>query len=487
MSPTLDVLPGELLYDIVLHFDQDSFKQSLLALSRAIPRSPVPTFLLFEKIHLEHGDQVFKLYRRLRHASEDAARVREFSFESWIVDADIFVNLMALLPSLTSLKMYIGPNFAPEHLEEIFQPPPLSSWPEPALPILSIVQDPLDPDLAPTNFAQPLVFFRLDPLSALAVSPLADHLKQFRLRIPGRQIARHLHTIMHSFPALEFLDLSTSNVGSHDVAGLLGRLRELQILVLDGCPIVSQRVDVQIDAGDPFLQWAELGEALALAGVARATEREKRLRAWADAYYAAENEQEAAEKGKKARRGRKGLATATISLRAPEPERVLQPSRDIPPVRIPKRDQRIRVLPPAPVLDSLATSFPGTLTADVYEEVKEAFERGWAVGIARLQAIRLRHLTSWRNGVSRVVRFADRGSVEWEEEEEYGEEGLIGLVEVTGENAFMLDVVGDDQTLGSAGTGHSCPLLCVAGPERDAAHVDGCGHRAGWNIYKDEI
>lgn len=363
----------------------------------------------------------------------------------------------------------------------------LSGWPEPALPILSIVQDPLDPALAPTNFAQPLVFFRLDPLSALAVSPLADELKQFRLRIPGRQIARHLHSIMHSFPALEFLDLSTSNVGSHDVAGLLGRLRELQILVLDGCPIVSQRVDVQIDAGDPFLQWAELGEALALAGVARATEREKRLRAWTDAYYAAENEQEAAEKGKKARRGRKGLATATISLRAPEPERVLQPSRDIPPARIPKRDQRIRVLPPAPVLCSLATSFPSALTTGVYEEVKEAFERGWAVGIARLQAIRLRHLTSWRNGVSRVVRFADRGSAEWEEEEEYGEEGLIGFVDVTEENAFMLNVVGEDQTEGSAGTGHSCPLLCVAGPERDAAHVDGCGHRAGWDIYKDDI
>lgn len=123
MSPTLDGLPGELLHDIVSHFDQADFKQSLVSLSKAIPRSPVPTYLLFEKIHLTRGEQVFQLYRRLRHAPVDAARVREFAFESWNADADIFVNLMALLPSLTSLKVYIGPSFAPEHMEEIFQRP----------------------------------------------------------------------------------------------------------------------------------------------------------------------------------------------------------------------------------------------------------------------------------------------------------------------------------------------------------------------------
>ncbi|KAI0375431.1 hypothetical protein BV20DRAFT_986123 [Pilatotrama ljubarskyi] len=521
MSPSLDILPGELLYDIVSHFDEDNFQRSLLALSQAIPRSPVPTYLLFEKIRLKHADQVFQLYRRLRHAPEDASRVREFSFESWTVDADIFVNLMALLPSLTYLKIYIGPNFAPEHLEEIFQKPrqhlrflsmrfrpyvqratyyqflkgayfdstllALSSWPAPSMPVLSIVQDPLDPAIAPTNFAQPLVFFRLDPLSTLAVAPLADNLKHFRLRVPGRQVARHLHTALHPFPSTEFLDLSTSNVGSQDVAGLLGHLRALQVLVLDGCPIVSQRIDVQLDAGDPFLQWAELGELMALAGVARATEREKKVRAWTEAYYVQHNEEDTSKKGKKTKRGRRGLATATISLRAPSPERAMQPSRDIPPNRVPKRHQRIRVLPPAPALCSLATSFPGVLTPETYEAVKEEFERGWATGIARLQAIRFRHLTSWRNGVSRVVRFAEKGSPEWEEEEEYGEEGLVGLVDVKEESEFMLNVAGDDAAEGSARTGFSCPLLCIAGSKRDAAHVEGCGHRMGWDFYKDEI
>ncbi|KAH9858232.1 hypothetical protein C2E23DRAFT_719416 [Lenzites betulinus] len=521
MSRTLDSLPGELLHDIVSHFDQADFTQSLVSLSKAIPRSPVPTYLLFEKIRLTRGEQVFQLYRRLRHAPVDAARVREFSFESWNADADIFVNLMALLPSLTSLKVYIGPSFAPEHLEEIFQRPreqlrflsmrfrpyvqratyyqflkgayfdstllALSSWPEPALPVLSIVQDPLDPSIAPTNFAQPLVFFRLDPLSTLAISPMADDLKHFRLRIPARQIARHLHSALHSLPALGFLDLSTSNVMGHDVAGILGHLKDLQTLVLDGCPIVSQRIDVQLDAGDPFIQWAELGEAMALAGVARATEREKKLRAWTEAYYAQEIATEAASTSKKVRRGRRGLATATISLRAPSPERALQPSRDIPKGRIPKRGQKIRVLPPAPTLCSLATSFPGALDAETYEAVKDEFERGWAIGVARLQAIRHRHLTSWRNGVSRVLHFADKGSEEWDEEDEYGEEGLVGLVEVKEEGAFMLNVAGDGQAQGAARAGYACPLLCLAGPKRDAAHREGCGHQVGWDIYKDDI
>ncbi|KAI0778613.1 hypothetical protein BD413DRAFT_465462 [Trametes elegans] len=510
MGPSLDTLPIELLYHIIAYFDEDTFRQSLLALSRALPRTSVPTHFIFERIHLRHGDQVFQLYRRLRHAPEDAARVREFSFESWTVDADIFVNLMALLPNLKYLKMYIGPNFAPEHMEEIFQRPrtelrylsmrfrpyvqratyyqflkgayfdstlfALSSWPKPSLPVLSIVQDPLDPAIAPTNFAQPLVFFRLDPLSSLAVSPLADNLEHLRLRVPARAVTRHLYSALHSFPALKFLDLSTSNVGAHDVAGLMGHLRDLQVLVLDGCPIVSQRIDIQLDAGDPFIQWAELGEAMALSGHVRALEREKKLRAWSEAYYANEREEEAARKGKKGKRGRKGLATATISLRAPEQAEAVQPSRDIPPARIPRRDERVRVLPPVPRLRALATSFAGALDGEAYGAVREEFERGWAVGIARLQTVRSRFLTNWHNGSSRVVRFADKYSPEWEEEAEYGEEGLVGLVDVVEENEFVVDVAS-----------HACPHLCIAGPKRDAAHIEGCGHGVGWDIYKDEI
>ena len=119
--------------------------------------------------------------------------------------------------------------------------------------------------------------------------------------------------------------MSTSSVVARDLEGLLGRMPHIQILVLDGCPIVSQRTDVQLDAGEPFQQWMELGRTLALVGKRRATEREKKLKAWVENYYVTVNEEPdpALQKGKsgKAKRGRKGLATATISLRAREPER----------------------------------------------------------------------------------------------------------------------------------------------------------------------
>ncbi len=346
-----------------------------------------------------------------------------------------------------------------------------------------MIQDPLDPALAPTNFAQPLVFFRLDPLATLAVSPLCYDLKHFRLRVPSRQVCRHLYALPKSFPHLEFLDMSTSNVSPRDLEGLLGHLSGLRVLVLDGCPIVSQRTDVPLDAGEPFLQWMELGQTLALAGVRRATEREKKLKAWLEHYYANAPDEDGAQSAgssKKLKKGRKGVATAAFSLRAPSPERKAREDITIPRDRILPRDQKVRVLPSPPDLCSLATSFPGELTPEAYEAVKTEFQRGWASGIARLASIRLRLQTSYRNGVARVVRFADKGTPEWEEEEKHKEQGLAGLTDVREERAFVLNVVGDGEAGPSARQSHACPLLCLG-------HLDGCGHRMGWDVFGHEV
>ncbi|PIL31547.1 hypothetical protein GSI_06249 [Ganoderma sinense ZZ0214-1] len=524
MGPSLDNLPVELYLAIISHFHSDDCQQSLLSLSRAIPRSPVPTHILFEKIRLRHSGQIFQLYLRLRRSPEDIPRVRSISLESWTVDADKFVNLMALLPTMERLSMNIGTNFAPEHMEEIFHGPKeglqfvsmrfrpyvqratyypflkgayfdstllaLARWPPQTLPTLSIVQDPFDPFFAPTNFAQPIVFFHLAPLSMLAISPLCCNLKHFRLRVPSRQVCRYLHVQPNSFPSLEFLDMSTSNVSPQDLEGLLGRLSGIRILVLDGCPVVSQRTDVQVDAGEPFLQWMELGQTLALAGVRRATEREKKLKAWVEEYYANAPDEEAGQAAgpfKKPRKGRKGLATAAFSLRAPSPERKVRGDVTISRDRIPRQNQRVRILPPPPALRSFATSFPGELTPQTYGAVKTEFERGWAAGISRLASIRLRLQTSYRNGVARVVRFAEKGTPEWEEEDKHGEQGLAGLVNVREEGAFVLNIDHDGEAGTSARQAHACPLLCLAGSGRDSAHVHGCGHRTGWDIFGDEI
>ena len=366
----------------------------------------------------------------------------------------------------------------------------LSRWPPQTLPTLSVVQDPLNPSLTPMKFAQPLAFLGLDALATLAVSSVCYDLKHFRFRVPGRQVCQHLYSRPSSFPNLEHLDLSTSNVSPRDLEGLLGRLSGIRVLVLDGCPIVSQRTDVQIDAGEPFLQWMELGQTLALAGMRRATEREKKLKIWLEDYYANTPDEDAAQPAalvKKPRKGRKGLATATFSLRAPSPEGKAREDVTIPLDRIPPRGQKVRVLPSLPALCSLATSFPGKLTPTAYVAVTTEFERGWGAGIARLASIRLRLQTSYRNGVVRVVRFADKGTPEWEEEDRHGEQGLAGLVDVREENTFVLNAVADREDERSARRGDACPALCLAGPGRDSEHVENCGHRMGWDIFKDEI
>ena len=356
------------------------------------------------------------------------------------------------------------------------------------------MQDRLDPALAPTNFAQPLVFFRLDPLGELGASPICTNLKYFRLRVPARGVSRHLHALPQAFPILEFLDMSTSSVTAKDVEGLLGGMSHLQVLVLDGCPIVSQRTDVQLHAGEPFLQWMELGKQLAITGLTRANAREKKLKAWTEEYYSLVD-QRPGDKGapvpreKKVKRGRRGVATATVSLRQPSPERARLAAAGItvPLTRIPGRDERVRVLPAPPALRSLATGLPGGGSPEAQEAARAEFERGWAAGISRLSSVRYRHLVSYQNGISRIVRFAERGSEQWAELGAHGEQGLAGLVDVCDDASIPLNQNAPrDEAEGSGRIG-DCPVLCLAGPGRDETHVDGCGHQMGWRLYKDDL
>ena len=123
MVASISDIPIELFYAIIAYIEPDDLLSSTISLSRALPRNPVPTYHLYEDIRLKHRRQVIQLYLRLRNAPEYAARVRALSLESWTVDADGFVNLMALLPSVVRLSIFVGPDFAPEHLEEVFQRP----------------------------------------------------------------------------------------------------------------------------------------------------------------------------------------------------------------------------------------------------------------------------------------------------------------------------------------------------------------------------
>ncbi|KAG6856022.1 hypothetical protein H0H87_008339 [Tephrocybe sp. NHM501043] len=301
--------------------------------------------------------------------------VHHLAVESWTVDADVLINLLRLLPNLWTLNLWIGPsNFSPEHLEEMFKPPmrsleylslrfrpyvkkatyyqflkgsyfdstllAIAAWPPSSkgLPTLSIVQDAFipDPNDPIPRFAQPIVFFRLDlHLSVLVHSPASQRSLTFlRVRIPARPIIQSL-TVAYLHPTdpnpdtnpdpppLKFLDIATCAVSEADVEKLLVRFTCLKHLVLDACTSLLRSGSPQT-SGAELDWWFALGRRLALTGVKRAKEREKELKAWYEARQRTlfppdmlddiqEGQQH--QEQKRVRKGRKGLATATITLR----------------------------------------------------------------------------------------------------------------------------------------------------------------------------
>ncbi|TCD66729.1 hypothetical protein EIP91_001022 [Steccherinum ochraceum] len=512
-------LPSEIYGDIVDHIQDDTVQQDILALTRAFPRAPIPIERLFRDIRLSHREQIVPFYTRIRRDELARGWVRTFSLETWQADADVVINILALFPRLRVLKMFMGPNFAPDHLEELFTRTregleylslrfrpyvqratyyqflagayfdsllfALAKWPASSIPRLSIVQDPLDQSIAPVGkFAQPFVFHRLDPFSTLSCAPSLATMAYFRLRIPSRQISRFIHQPQRSLPSLTFLDLSTCDVRFLDVEAILGRFSKLDHLILDQCNLITQR---ELPEGGLESQWATLGKTMALSGVKLMKDREKKLRIWIEATATSDDPQSnesspgTTSKGKK---GRRGLATATISLRqmtevkqAPAFATGAKTAKELGL----KPDSKIRVLPPKPRLQSIAVSLPPHANTEQLgpADIRAEFELGWAQGIAQLMSIRTRLKTSWYNGTAKVVSFENLGSEGDGEDTEDGdrEYGLSGLKYVENEETFALGMDVD-----------RCPILCLAGSWTPSeGHTANCGHDIGREIWTDNL
>ena len=386
--------------------------------------------------------------------------------------------------------LYLTPHFQGAYFDSTLVA--LSRWPSGFLPTLSIVQDPLDQqDLTKQAFAQPIVFFRFD-LSVLLRSPaLSPSLTSLRLRIPCRPVARSLcsaaasHDSSHTssnlpLVNLEFLDLSTCGVLESEVDTLMVRFPSLQHLILDGCHIM--RGDLREG------EWNALGRRCALVGVRRAKEREKVLKAWLESSATVEttnNDATQLNPGRKVKRGRRGLSTATISFREPEP---VNPSSLSNPRlsqkqagRSRKGYSKIRVLPPIYRLVSLSIALSSSTHApDKYPIIRAEFEEGWAEGIAVLSITRSRLRTSAGNGV-RVMKFTKTVMADdTESEEAEYEEGLDGLEDV---DPSDLEISREEGRWSS----QDPPILCFAGPARAGLHANNCGHSVGWVVMGDEM
>ncbi|KAF8641094.1 hypothetical protein AX17_000737 [Amanita inopinata Kibby_2008] len=322
---TSAVLPAE-LYSLILSFvPSEELQWTAYALTSALPCSPIPRYHLFTHVRLTRPEQALKLYEHLRNhsnaekwirdaehthvaVSDDrppACFVRALSLETWSVDANVFVNLVQLLPNLESLSLRIGSSdISPEHLERLLSPSPsgaklffkslkylslrfrpysvqkatssqllqgayfdstliaLSRWPETSsIPVLSIVQDPSDvasgTQRRSQTFARPLVFFHLDVYLSMMLHSrtVASTLHAFRLRIPSRGVARSLCMTLplRSDEDSVGVDYRTADFGSHLHGLSLGEWAPgnanrspplLKYLDLSTCSVLEREVDM---------------------------------------------------------------------------------------------------------------------------------------------------------------------------------------------------------------------------------------------------
>ncbi|KAJ7070631.1 hypothetical protein C8F01DRAFT_1226006 [Mycena amicta] len=499
-------LPAELLLAILEFIPEEDqfYRSTILALTRVFPNLPANS-LLFKRIVLHHPEQVVHLTRRLLQPDwrDTAKYVHEFSWNGWNVDAELIGNILAKLPTLWSLDLWIGVHFTPEHLMDIFKrfrpdlryislrfrpyvqkanylpflkvhtrTPlimcPLTSrkgsffdstlhclanWPHTNLPTLSIVQDALPESQTPTKFAQPIVFHTLDSsLPSFTQSLVLSTLTSLRFRLPARPVAIPLTHSHKALPMLELLDLSTCNVfGAELTDTLLARLPRLKHVILDNGALL--RGEYHAD------DWAVLGKGCALAGVKRARDRERKLK---QARVAAAETATVPREPRSAKAGRKGLSTAKISLR-PSPPRQSSTPRSAP-VISPLLLAKVRIYPAAPSLCSFATTLASSVPSSKHAEIREHFARGWEEGLAQLVQTRARLYQSYRLGSATIMQFSDDMPAE-------SEDGLEGLVEVTkwDDNVEQL----------------APPLLCFAGPDKEAAHEQGCAHSVAWKVWKD--
>ncbi|KAF5392505.1 hypothetical protein D9757_002233 [Collybiopsis confluens] len=119
---SLRSLPSEIYAAIVDQLDESVSQSTVLALTRTIPSSPVPQHQLFHRVQFTESAQFLSFYQRIRRTADDPCKwVQILLLETWTADAETALNVLALLPNLHTLSIWIGPkNFTPEHLEELF-------------------------------------------------------------------------------------------------------------------------------------------------------------------------------------------------------------------------------------------------------------------------------------------------------------------------------------------------------------------------------
>ena len=182
---------------------------------------------------------------------------------------------------------------------------------------------------------------------------------------------------------------------------------------------------------------------------------------------------------RRVRRGRRGLATATVSLRAPSPppapRRAMDPRAPRPAI------QKTRILPCLPSLKTLCTTVSTVVRPAAYASIRSEFEAGWAEGIAVLNVTRARLRESAKNGVN-IVRFAGAREDPTSESESEGHwqdhsAAFHSLEKVDRNDAEAFSIPVEFTS--------AVPILCFAGSKGLEDHPPGCGHSIAQTTWKN--
>src|SRR5580692_4714335 len=119
---SLTSLPPELIACILDFVPSIDLQQTTISLLHILSYAFVPNWRrsLFYHVHLKSPKSVIKLFEHLQRIPSDATLVQKFSLATWIVDAEVAVNLILTLPNLKWLSLCMGASFFPEDMEKLF-------------------------------------------------------------------------------------------------------------------------------------------------------------------------------------------------------------------------------------------------------------------------------------------------------------------------------------------------------------------------------
>ncbi|GAA5893404.1 uncharacterized protein JCM6883_007656 [Sporobolomyces salmoneus] len=255
------------------------------------------------------------------------------------------------------------------------------------------------------DFAQPIVFFRLDCLATLSVSPVGRYLTSLTLRLPRRNVLPAL-TLQSSpsnppCPSLVHLDLSTTHIlDDARLPTLLRLYPSLESLVIDRCTGLISEEAVEENTAIQTLRW--LGKISAGIGLTRSEEVSRNWKR-----IVKERPTDAPNLPRSARQSRTTNSKAASSTPALETSQV---DSLVPPVK------ELFIIPPPPRLSSLGCGLHELPRASTTRLWSKSFAKGYTEAIEKSCDKIEEYLERWelwnrtgklKDGTRRLCTFKD--------------------------------------------------------------------------------